>query len=1081
MMRIEERRRGMAVMMDAAVAAAALALLTWGATGVQVRAEPAALLYLFVVVLAGLRGRLFLAMSVALAGTILWDQFFTLAEVTQAQRALRDVVTLAAFSATAIVITRLVTALRSSESRWKNVFENNPTMYFIVSQSGAVVSVNPAGAEQLGYTAAELTGQPVLNVFLEDDKAAARVHLERCLARLGESMSWELRKVRKNGEMLWVRETARAVQTGWESPVVLIACEDITAERVAHDKLRENEARLRRQASLLDLTHDSVFARDANGVITYWNRGAAERYGWSSAEAMGAVSHQLLKTVFPGVLDEITARLQRAGRWEGELVHTKRDGSRIAVASRWSVQRDEQGATAVVLETNNDITERKRVEEELRRSEAYLTEAQRLSHTGSLGWRVSDEVITCSDETYRIFGFDRATRPSLELIRDRCHPDDRALVDQTIERARQEATDFDLGHRLLMPDGSVKHLRVVAHAVSDESGRAEFVGAVMDVTAQKEAEEERRAHLRFLESMNRVNRAIQGTGDLEQMMRDVLEAVLSIFDCNAVALTHPCDPDATSFRVVTQASQPRPDVQAEGLREFPVDRETAKLIRIVMASSGPVRFGPASEHPILTGRANEIGTQSALVMALYPKMDAPYMFALSQHSYARVWTEREERLFQEIGRRLADALTTSLLLRSLTESARRYRNIFEMADVSIWEEDFSQLKAAIEELRDRGVTDFRQYFVEHPEFVEQAVTRVRIVDVNDATLRLFGARSKEELLVSLDKIFTPETLEVFAGELLAVAERRMSFAAETVVQTLGGQPLDVLFTLALPPETNLESVLVSIMDVTARKRAEEALRTAHAELARASTLTTMGQLAGSIAHELRQPLTAIAMNGSAALRWLNRESPNLDEAREAASRIVREAQRADEVIRGLRALIGKSGLQREPHDVNDAIHEVLELARGELRRSEVWAQTDLDPRLPPAFGDRVQLQQVLLNLVVNAIEAMAPIADRTKVLLIRTERAENGEVAVTVEDTGPGLEAATASRVFDPFFTTKADGLGLGLSICRSIVEAHGGRLFAAPSSPYGTAFRFTVPTVVQASDAPSPTLTHQAHVDTAR
>jgi signal transduction histidine kinase len=373
------------------------------------------------------------------------------------------------------------------------------------------------------------------------------------------------------------------------------------------------------------------------------------------------------------------------------------------------------------------------------------------------------------------------------------------------------------------------------------------------------------------------------------------------------------------------------------------------------------------------------------------------------------------------------------------------------------------------------VSDFRRYFAEHPEFVARAVQLVRIVDVNDATLRLFGAGSKDELLVSLHKVFTPETLDVFAGELLAVAEGRTSFAAEAVLQRLDGERLDVAFTIAFPPEpASLERVLVSIMDVTARKRAEDALRTAQAELARASTLTTMGQLAASIAHELRQPLAAIAMNGSAAQRWLSRESPDLAEAREAASRIVREAHRADEVIRGLRALVGKSELRRDRLDVNDAIHEVLDLARGELRRNEVSVQADLDPTLPPALGDRVQLQQVLLNLIVNAIEAMAPVADRPRVLAIRTERTETGEVAVAIEDSGPGLDPATAARAFDPFFTTKPDGLGMGLSICRSIVEAHGGRLSLSPRMPHGTAFRFTIPTTAEATSTSSRTEVQQ-------
>ncbi len=1063
-----QRRRKMArLAVETLATAAALALLTWTGVRLGLRAEPAAVLYLGLILLVSLRGNIWVALFAAIVGTAAWDYFFSGEQLALPQRQFRDIVTLVVFSATAFMITRLVTALRASEGRWRNVFDNNPTMYFMVDTSGTVLSVNPTGAEQLGYRPDELVGQPVLGVFLEEDKAAARDHVGRCLAHLGESMSWELRKVRKNGTMLWVRETARAVQLGTDAPVVLIACEDITDQKAAQDKLRENEARLRGQASLLDLTHDAIFVRDFASVITYWNRGAEQLYGWSKEEALGRVTHELLRTEFPEPVEQIMSAVLRSGRWDGELVHTKRDGARVIMASRWSLQRNEQGTPIGVLETNNDISVRKRAEEELRRSESFLAQAQRLSHTGSFGWRPADGTISWSDETYEIFGVDRDAVPTVELALQQTHPDDRTALKTGIEQAEQAGKDFELAHRLLMPDGSVKHLRIVAHTVADESGLPEFVGAIMDVTEQKLAEEDRRSHLWFLESMDRVNRAMQGANDVEQMTKDVLEVVLSIFDCDEVSLTYPCDPDASSYRVVMRATRPELlDVDAQNLVEFPIDDGSARLMQTARESGRPVRFDPSSEHGALTPSTKRFGVQSGLAMALHPKVDAPYTFWLHQMSHARVWTQQEDRLFQEIGRRLADALTTLLVVRDLRESERRYRNIFQMAEVSIWEEDFSRVKAAIEDLKAQGISDFGRYFAEHPDFVGQAAQLVRIVDVNDATVRLFGAGSKEELLVSLDRVFTPETVEVFAGELRAVAERRTSFAAETVLQTLGGERLDVIFTIALPQESpTLDRVLVSIMDVTARKQAEEALRTAQAELARASTLTTLGQLAASIAHELRQPLAAMAMNGSATLRWLNREIPDLPEAREAAARIVREAHRADEVIRGLRALVSKSGLQREPLDINEAIHEVLELARGELRRSDVVVQADLDPVLPTVLGDRVQLQQVILNLVVNAIEAMIPVADRAKLLVIRTERPTSGGVAITVEDSGPGLDPATAARIFDPFFTTKANGLGIGLSICRSIIEAHGGELRASPRPAGGTTFRFTVP---MSADAPS-------------
>ena len=244
------------------------------------------------------------------------------------------------------------------------------------------------------------------------------------------------------------------------------------------------------QAQLLNLTHDSVLIRDMNDVITYWNRGAEDLYGWKSEQAVGRIAHQLLQTVFPAPLEQITATLLRDGRWEGELLHIKSDGTKVSVASRWSLQRDESGRPLRTLETNDDMTVRKRAESALRRTQdTYLAEAQQLSQTGSFGWNLSSGRIFWSEETFRIFGYDPLSVPTIELVLQRVHPDDLALTRQVIDRAARDRQDFDFEHRLLMPDGSVKHLHVVAHPVKDEPGDLQFMGAIMDVTARKSAEE----------------------------------------------------------------------------------------------------------------------------------------------------------------------------------------------------------------------------------------------------------------------------------------------------------------------------------------------------------------------------------------------------------------------------------------------------------------------------------------------------------------------------------------------------------------------------------------------------------------
>jgi len=247
----------------------------------------------------------------------------------------------------------------------------------------------------------------------------------------------------------------------------------------------------RDQVELLDLTFDTVIVRDMNGVIKYWNRGAEELYGWKRGEAVGKVIHSFLRTGFPMSLDKITDTLVRTVRWEGELIHTKRDGSEVVVASRWALQRNESGQPKATLETGNDISARKRAEEMLRRSQAtYLAEAQKLSRTGSFGWNASSDELSWSEETFRIFGYDPGVQPTVELLFESMHPDDTARVRHTINLAASTGQDFELEHRLQMPDGAIRHLHVVAHAATDEAGRLQFVGAIMDVTATKQAEQQ---------------------------------------------------------------------------------------------------------------------------------------------------------------------------------------------------------------------------------------------------------------------------------------------------------------------------------------------------------------------------------------------------------------------------------------------------------------------------------------------------------------------------------------------------------------------------------------------------------------
>jgi C4-dicarboxylate-specific signal transduction histidine kinase len=231
-----------------------------------------------------------------------------------------------------------------------------------------------------------------------------------------------------------------------------------------------------------------------------------------------------------------------------------------------------------------------------------------------------------------------------------------------------------------------------------------------------------------------------------------------------------------------------------------------------------------------------------------------------------------------------------------------------------------------------------------------------------------------------------------------------------------------------------------------------------AELAHANRVATMGQLAASIAHEVNQPIAATVTNAQAALRWLNAQPPNVEEVREGLLRIVNDSNRAGDVIGRIRELIKKAPPRKERVDINEAVREVLELIRGEAVKNGASVQTQLADGLPFIEGDRVELQQVLLNVVINAIEAMSGVSDGVRELLVSTGKADSDCLLVAVRDSGPGFAPQTAERIFDPFYTTKPTGLGMGLSICSSIIAAHGGRLWASANLPRGAVVQFTLP-----------------------
>ncbi len=506
----------------------------------------------------------------------------------------------------------------------------------------------------------------------------------------------------------------------------------------------ETEERIRRTEQELRLVIDTipalVWSALPDGSIDFVNQRLLEYTGlpFEDVKGWGSWMAAWHPQDCATLMDEWRAALAAGEPFKKEARLRRADGQCRWFLLRAVPLRDELGNIVKWYGTTTDIEDRKRAEEALRRSEAYLAEAQRLSRTGSFGWNVASGDLFWSEENFRIFEYDRATKPTIQRVLQRVHPDDIVLVQQLLERASHDRTDWELEHRLLMPDGSVKHLRVLAHASRDESGSLEFIGAVMDVTAAK--------------------------------------------------------------------------------------------------------------------------------------------------------------------------------------------------------------------------------------------------------------------------------------------------------------------------------------------RADEELHQARADLAHVTRVTTLGEMTSSIAHEVNQPIAATVTNAEAALRWLGAHPPDLAEVRQALDRIINAGNRAGEVIDRIRALVKKAPPRKDRLDINEIILEVIDLTRSEVRRKGVALTAQLLSDLPPISGDRIQLQQVILNLIINASEAISGVSEGPREVLVGSANDDPDGVLVTVRDSGPGLNAEQLDHLFDAFYTTKPDGLGMGLAISYSIIEAHGGRLWATPNIPRGAVFQFTLPADGDEASSTKPT-----------
>jgi PAS domain S-box-containing protein len=392
---------------------------------------------------------------------------------------------------------------------------------------------------------------------------------------------------------------------------------------------------------------------------------------------------------------------------------------------------------------------------------------------------------------------------------------------------------------------------------------------------------------------------------------------------------------------------------------------------------------------------------------------------------ARKWPDELITRVKVIGEVMAQALVRKRSEAALRASEERWRSIFETSTLAIT-------------IFDRDL---------------------RYIATNAAFQAMLGYTADElRQLTPLD-VSVGEGRETAQGRLADLRQGKVDYyMVEKQYRRKDGNVIWGQASVARASQSGPEMFIGTMIDITESKRAQDSLRATQSELARVAQLTTMGQMAASIAHEIRQPLAVITLGCDASLRWLSKTPANLEEVRACIDRIVDAGRRASQVVEGIRAMFQKGRQEKELLDVNDLIREVLELLREGALKKRVLVRADFANAMPRVLVNRVQLQQVMLNLVTNAIEAMDSIADGPRLLKVTTTLHAPDKVVIAVEDSGPGMDPKDVNRIFDPFFTTKPHGMGMGLSICRSIVEAHNGSLSTRPADSRGSVFEIALP-----------------------
>ena len=426
------------------------------------------------------------------------------------------------------------------------------------------------------------------------------------------------------------------------------------------------------------------------------------------------------------------------------------------------------------------------------------------------------------------------------------------------------------------------------------------------------------------------------------------------------------------------------------------------------------------------------------------------------------WHDAEIRYIPQMGRNGFEGF--HILVVDIERQKHRFRSVFDGTALGFFEIDLVNLHAMLSELQKAGVRDLATYADGNTEFVRAMLDVTRVVDLNKKAMEMFRVTRQDAIGRCLGDWCPDDGLSTWDKVLNGYLSGEASFEGETVMRREDGEPIDILVNCAYPKRMDGQViVVVGLVDISNRLENERALVKAQQELAHAARIATLGELTASIAHEVNQPLGAVVANGHAALRWLNRPVANTAEAELALRRMIDEATRASDIISHIRKMAKNSASERTVFCINSVVGEALEITGRQLRSHGANLVTSLSAIPADVSADRIQIQQVIINLLVNAAQAMSEVESGERSITVRSARQED-LVEIEVSDTGPGIEPSKAEQLFNAFYTTKAAGMGMGLSISKTIVEAHGGKITARSREGGGAVFTFTLPVAATSS-----------------